>query len=307
MKIKNSHQLTPGSVHWLLLTVILLQVFCTVIYGIFYSFFSFERPDGYLLRIFLHLFAVFLPAVLYLYPKNIDVTETFLIHRLDWKNILMLSGMGICIQYICRMMNTVTMLLLERCGAEMLPSTLTVPKHAGSFFLALFAVVLIPAITEELLMRGVVLHAYLWRGSRGAIVVSSVLFAVLHLDVRNLLSIFLLGMILGYVVLQTGSIWAGMILHGVNNLLVLLSFMVEQNLSGLVTEILVMTCFFGSLVGFFFLFRMFKAHNCDNRAKVEIPMKKSVAYECGRLVFSLPGLLMLAGFVLFQVFLFNGV
>ncbi|MBE7042497.1 MAG: CPBP family intramembrane metalloprotease [Ruminococcaceae bacterium] len=306
-KIKNSYQLTPSGVHWLLFTVILLQVFCTIVYGILYSFFSFERPDGYLLRLCLQIFAVLLPAALYLYPKNIDVTETFLIHHLDLKNVLILAGMGICIQYVCRMINTVTMLVLEWCGAETLSSVLAVPKNVGSFLLALLALVLIPAITEELLMRGVVLHAYLWRGSKSAVIASAFLFAIVHLDVRNLVSTFLLGMILAFVVLQTGSIWAGMILHGVNNLLVLISFMIEQNMSGLWIEIIMIVLFLASLFCFFWLLRVFKEHNRENGARVDIPMKKSVAYDLGRIVFSLPGLLILICFVLFQVFLFNGV
>lgn len=306
-KIKNSHQLTPSGVQWLLFTVILLQVFCTVVYGILYSFFSFERPNGYLLRICLQIFAVLLPAALYLYPKNIDVTETFLIHRLDKKNILILAGMGICIQYICRMMNTVTVMVLSWFGAETTSGVLPVPRNGATFLLALLAVVLIPTVTEELLMRGVVLHAYLWRGSKSAVVASAFLFAIVHLDIRNLASTFFLGVILATVVLQTGSIWSGMILHGMNNLLVLISFMTEQHMSPLWIEILTVVLFFVSLFGFLWLYRMFKAHNLGNRAGVEIPMKKSVAYELGRIVFSLPGLLILISFVLFQVFLFNGV
>lgn len=306
-KIKNSHQLTPSGVQWLLFTVILLQVFCTVVYGIFYSFFSFNRPDGYLLRLCLQIFAVLIPAALYLYPKNIDVTETFLIHRIDRKNILLLAGMGACIQYICRSINTLMVTLLELWGAEPLVSTLKVPGNFSTMLLALLSVVLVPAVTEELLMRGVVLHAYLWRGNKSAIAATSFLFGILHLDARNLFSTILLGAILAYVVLQTGSIWAGMILHGVNNLLVLISFTVEYYIPQFWSEIIVVLLFIASVVGFFPLFRAFKAHNRENGARMDVPMKKSVAYELGRIVFSLPGLLILASFVLFQVFLFNGV
>lgn len=306
-KIKNSHQLTPGGVQWLLFTVILMQVFCTVVYGILYSFFSFERPDGYLLRICLQLFAVLLPAALYLYPKNIDITETFLIHHLDRKNVLILIGMGVCIQYLCRMMNTLTVLVLGWCGAKTPPILLEMPDNIGGFLVALLAVVIIPTITEELLMRGVVLHGYLWRGSKSAVAVSAFLFGIVHLDIRNLASTIFLGAVLATVVLQTGSIWSGMILHGVHNLVVLLSVMLEQKMSSLWVEILMVLLFFLALFAFFWLYRMFKAHNRENHVRMEIPMKKSVAYELGRTVFSLPGLLILVSFILFQVFLFNGV
>lgn len=304
-KIKNSHQLTPSSVQWLLFTIILLWFFFTFVYSILHSFFSFENPNGYLQLIYLQIFTIMIPSILYLYPKNIDITETFLIHKIDRKNILLLVGLGVCLQYIGRILNSLMVLLLESFGMNSPVSTLEVPTTFGTMLLALFAVVLVPAVMEELLMRGVVLHAYLWRGSKSAVAASAFLFGILHLDIRSLFSTILLGAVLAYVVLQTGSIWAGMILHVVNNLLVLLGYIVEHAFQQFWVELLLVLLFALALIAVFPLMRMFRAHNRENKNKVDFPEKRSVAYELGRTIFSLPGLLILTSYVLVQIQLFG--
>ena len=184
-------------------------------------------------------------------------------------------------------------------------STLEVTTTFGTMLLALFAVVLVPAVMEELLMRGVVLHAYLWRGSKSAVAASAFLFGILHLDIRSLFSTILLGAVLAYVVLQTGSIWAGMILHVVNNLLVLLGYIVEHAFQQFWVELLLVLLFALALIAVFPLMRMFRAHNRENKNKVDFPEKRSVAYELGRTIFSLPGLLILTSYVLVQIQLFG--
>ena len=304
-KLKNSHQLTPSGAQWLLFTIVLLWFFFTFIYTILHSFLSFEKPNGYLLQMSLQIFTILIPAALYLYPKNIDITETFLIHRLDRKNLFLLIGLGVCMQFLCRSLNALMVLLLEGLGANSPASSLAVPDSFASGVLAVFAVVLVPAVTEELLMRGVVLHAYLWRGNRAAIAASAFLFGLLHLDLRNFLSTALLGVLLAYVVLETGSVFAGIVLHGTNNLLVLLGYMIERNIPVLWMEIALTVLVVISLLAMPALLRSFRLHNRENPSRMDLPMKRSVPYELGRTVFSLPGLLMLASYVLVQIQLFG--
>ncbi|MDY4976224.1 MAG: CPBP family intramembrane glutamic endopeptidase [Clostridia bacterium] len=304
-KIKNSHQLSPSGVQWLLFTIILLWFFFTFVYSILHSFFSFEKPNGYLQLMYLQIFTIMLPTILYLYPKNIDITETFLIHRINRKNVLFLVGLGICMQYIGRMLNSLMVLLLRSLGTDSPVSSLAVPDSFGAALLALVAVVMVPAVMEELLMRGVVLHAYVWRGNKAAIAASAFLFGILHLDVRSLFSTILLGAVLAYAVLQTGSIWAGMILHLVNNLIALIGYALERHLQQPWEGILLTLFFAAAVLAVFPLLRAFRAHNLENKNRVDLPEKKSVAYELGRTIFSLPGLLTLAGYVLVQIQLFG--
>ena len=70
---------------------------------------------------------------------------------------------------------------------------------------------------EELLFRGVILSGLRRYGTWPAIVISSLLFALAHASIYRLLPTFCLGLMLGYIVVKTGSIYCSMLLHALNN------------------------------------------------------------------------------------------
>jgi sodium transport system permease protein len=94
--------------------------------------------------------------------------------------------------------------------------SLVAPDDA--LWLKLFAVAVTPAICEELLMRGVVLRSLVKPlGHTGAVVVSALLFAILHLSAYRFVPTFMLGLLLGTVALSSRSLWPAMLVHALNN------------------------------------------------------------------------------------------
>ena len=87
--------------------------------------------------------------------------------------------------------------------------------NTGFLFVAL---ALTPAVCEELLFRG-----YLQRqvergwGTVASIVVVGVAFGLYHLRLSQVIPLSLLGVYLGFVVWATGSLWAGVLVHLLNN------------------------------------------------------------------------------------------
>jgi membrane protease YdiL (CAAX protease family) len=76
-----------------------------------------------------------------------------------------------------------------------------------------------PAISEELAFRGVILQGLRSRlGAVSAVVVTSVLFGAIHVDVLQGLGAIVTGIYLGYLTVRSGSILPAMVAHGVNNL-----------------------------------------------------------------------------------------
>ena len=85
--------------------------------------------------------------------------------------------------------------------------------------LGLAALVLVPALCEELFFRGFVLTGlYAHYGPRWALLGSSVLFAVSHLNPWQFLPLLVFGLFLGTLVHWTHSIYPAIVAHGINNL-----------------------------------------------------------------------------------------
>ena len=97
--------------------------------------------------------------------------------------------------------------------------TLTVP----GLLLSLLSIAILPAVLEELLFRGYVLQALRPHGERNALLLSSLLFAMLHGNVIQIPFAFISGLAFGYLTLRTGNIRAGMLLHCLNNAYAVLS------------------------------------------------------------------------------------
>lgn len=95
---------------------------------------------------------------------------------------------------------------------------------APSVWHVLWLLALVPAICEELAFRGFILSGLRHMGSKwGAIVISSLFFGIAHGILQQSISAVMLGVVLGFVAVQTGSLLPCIVFHLVYNSLGLLS------------------------------------------------------------------------------------
>jgi len=83
-----------------------------------------------------------------------------------------------------------------------------------------FVICLLAPVAEELVFRGAILRALLrWRPSQRwlMIVVSALLFALIHLNPAQMPHAFLAGLLLGWLFMRTGSVIPGIAFHWANN------------------------------------------------------------------------------------------
>lgn len=83
---------------------------------------------------------------------------------------------------------------------------------------AILSAVVAAPIVEEILFRGLILESCRERfGRTTAVFVSAFLFGLIHIVPLQVVNAFVVGLILGYVYLKTGSLLSAMIIHAVNN------------------------------------------------------------------------------------------
>lgn len=92
---------------------------------------------------------------------------------------------------------------------------------SGPIPLFVLSFVILPPLFEEMLFRGWMIPGLAASplGNAGAVVISSVLFAAVHLqyDLVDMTVVFALGLALGGARVATGSVWPPMVLHGLVN------------------------------------------------------------------------------------------
>lgn len=105
----------------------------------------------------------------------------------------------------------------------------------GEFVLIMLFVALVPAFAEETLFRGFAMSNIEHSGTQKrrpyfALIVSSLLFAAIHLSVFKLPGLLALGLALGYMALRTNNLFAGSLGHAANNGLIVMALYLKPDL-----------------------------------------------------------------------------
>ena len=98
------------------------------------------------------------------------------------------------------------------------------PETFLGFILLFIAVAIIAPIGEELLFRGFfqqVLEKH-WKDVTRAILMTALLFSMIHMNPYWFAQIYILGVILGFIAWKTQSVLPALILHGMNNTMAML-------------------------------------------------------------------------------------
>lgn len=160
--------------------------------------------------------AIFLPVLFYFLIKKIDYKSTLRLNKIKVKHILPLIIIGISAQYAGGFLNYILIFFLNFLGPVPIQEVPT-PKTILELIYTIFFIAAIPAVFEEIMARGIIMRGYEGFGAKRAIIISAFLFGLMHFDLTNLVFPIFLGMLLGYLVFRTNSIFSGMIVHFVNN------------------------------------------------------------------------------------------
>ena len=116
-------------------------------------------------------------------------------------------------------------------GGQVVPDFM-IEAHRTAGFLPLFyfAIIVAAPLSEEFLFRGFLLEGlrYSWLGKWGAVTVTAIAWAALHVqyDFRGILTVLAIGLLLGYARIRTGSLWLCALLHLMTNFIASIELLV---------------------------------------------------------------------------------
>lgn len=129
----------------------------------------------------------------------------------------LMVGVGFC------MLANITVIyggeVFERFGVEYSVPFSETGKGTVAFIMSVISTAVVPALTEEFALRGVAFGLLKKYGNGFALIISSIVFGVMHGNFDQMPFAFLVGLVLGYVRIKTGSVWVCCLIHGTNNLI----------------------------------------------------------------------------------------
>ena len=213
-----------------LIYFICMLLFCLLRIGSSFGMLDFLHPDiadivytaiiqiGIILVLPMSLYTLFL-------HNKTGFVDTFrdtqLNGKINFKVILISFGLGLLAFFVNIAISTLFNGILSFFGYSQPVSVSTgyesmFPNWA-TFLIQLNTVAILPAICEEFLHRGVLLNGLKEIGIKKAILISSLMFGLLHFNINQFFYATILGMLMALVSVVSKSIYPAMIIHFINN------------------------------------------------------------------------------------------
>ena len=110
-------------------------------------------------------------------------------------------------------------------------NTLPYKLNTSGYLVSLLSVVILPAVVEELLFRGLIFKGLKPYGKVFSVTISALIFSVYHMSIDQLIYPFLVGLLLGVIMHKENNILYCIAIHFTNNFLSLTLSYLNINLS----------------------------------------------------------------------------
>ena len=208
---KTGSYIGRGIISYLILTVALMLPlqFIYRFFGLYdsnrnMSEFLYLDPASYFLMVsIVSILALFLPFFMILRNSKLKFTDVIRFQKLEGKSMWAWIAIGLAVAVSGNFIAYLLDISLESIGiVPELPST----PYANGFVniaLSIVSIAIIPAIMEEFVFRGVILGMLRKFGDGFSILVSASIFAIVHGNIIQSGFAFVVGIILGYIVVRT--------------------------------------------------------------------------------------------------------
>lgn len=153
--------------------------------------------------------------------KRYSCVETAFCVGKPYKSSLMpaavVAGVGVCMG--ANIISSYINAIFNSFGYEPAVLDFNLPEGIGGFVLSIFRMAIVAGVVEELSFRGSVMGNLRYYGDNFAIVMSSIIFGMVHGNFTQIPFALIAGISMGYFSVKTGTIWTGVIIHIINNLL----------------------------------------------------------------------------------------
>ena len=190
-------------------------------------------PLGLLYALFFsHILGIIVPVIIYIYSKGYSFKETLNLRPVAAPALLVISFISIAFFVALHLLQGLMEPLFRPYAEDMtvyqefFNGLASASRSPVDIFLLVLGVGIIPAVAEEILFRGIILTGLRNSSSAAkAIVLSGLLFGIIHIFPPQVIVVSILGMFFGILTVRTNSIVTSIWCHFLNNTMIILMMM----------------------------------------------------------------------------------
>lgn len=174
---------------------------------------------------------ILLPVLIFLIIGKYNVKDTLKLRKTRPINYLIIVFLMMFGMPVVGVLNAIVLGIIRLIFGKNLPIPQISIPDVPTLFIAILVIGASAAICEEILFRGLISKGYERFGVVPSLVITSILFGILHRDIQKGIATILLGALIGFIVYRTKSIYSGMVAHFTNNTVAVLLTFGAENMS----------------------------------------------------------------------------
>lgn len=212
---------TSSLICYFLIVVVFAIIRMLSAFGVFDGL---DDSFDYFLNVIIQVFILFAMSVLLFsaFQKN-KVKDTFKFFgykKISFKAVLISIGIGIIVYFLNIFIASFFNAILSLFGYSLSSTTTYLDSYPFWLFLVnILITAVLPGICEETAHRGLLLKGLSGFGEKKALIISALLFGLMHMNIEQFFYATLIGLLVGYLSLICDSIYPAMIVHFMNNAL----------------------------------------------------------------------------------------
>lgn len=158
-----------------------------------------------------------LPFILVYKLAGFKIGELVALEKSEKGTFLPLTLMGVGFCSFANIAVSIAGSIFEGFGVDYSVDRADDPEGFLGFLITFISTAIVPPLVEEFGCRGFILGSLRKFGDGFAIIVSAFIFGLIHGNFEQIPFAFLVGVILGFATVKSGSIWIAVIIHAINN------------------------------------------------------------------------------------------
>ncbi len=156
-------------------------------------------------------------AIIYSIIAKVDFSKTFPLEKLGFKLTFLLCTFGLAVAMVANYVANMMIGVFDMFGIDAYVDIEYVCDGPIDVLLFYVTVALLPALVEEFAFRGVILGKLRKHSDSLAVLISGVMFGLMHGNFTQIPFAFVVGLVLGYITVKTNSLLPAIIIHFLNN------------------------------------------------------------------------------------------